>query len=89
MARISRSAPATMIIPSPLDMVVTLRRKIRHFQKRREVTKLLDCDDRILKDMGITHGDVVEALSKRGNASLHLRALAARRRFWTRSRDKL
>ena len=53
-------------------------------QKRREIAQLLKQDEWALMDMGITRGDVREALAFKGDASLHLRALAARRRFWAK-----
>jgi len=89
MAHSTHSTSVTRVIPGPLDLLRKLRKMLNQQIKRRQVVKMLDCDERMLKDMGITRGDVIEALSKRGNESLHLRALAARRRFWTRSRERI
>jgi len=86
MAHSTRTTSVTPVIPGPLDLLRKLRKMLNRQVKRRQVMKMLDCDERILKDMGITRGDVIEALSKRGKESLHLRTLAARRRFWTRQR---
>ena len=72
--------------PGPQDVLKTLRKTWHRAQKRREVTQLLDKPEWILKDMGITRADVIEALAFKGDPSLHLRALAARRRFWQRRR---
>ncbi len=85
----STRTTVTPVIPGPLDLIWKLRNFVNQHMKRRQVRKLLDCDERILKDMGITRGDVIEAMSKRGNESMHLRTLAARRRFWTRHREPL
>lgn len=79
----------TTVIPGPLDLIWKLRRFAQERMKRRQVAKLLDCDERLLEDMGITRADVVEALSKSGNASMHLRVIAARRRFWTHNREPI
>ncbi|MEL7273954.1 MAG: hypothetical protein AAGK33_11015 [Pseudomonadota bacterium] len=71
--------------PGPQDAArmvwKTLKRRAHRARKRREVACLLSKQPFILDDMGITHGDVHEALTFRGDPSLHLRALAARRRF--------
>ena len=89
MAHSTRTTNVTPIICGPLDLLRRLRKVLNQQLKRRQVVKMLDCDERILKDMGITRGDVIEALSKHGNESLHLRTLAARRRFWTRNRERI
>lgn len=49
---------------------------------RRAVSRLLDFDDRMLQDMGITRGDVHAAMASRvtDDPSLHLAALAHERR---------
>lgn len=71
--------------PGPQDtarmVCKTLKRRVHRAHKRREVACLLTKEAFILEDMGITRGDVHEALAFRGDPSLHLRALAARRRF--------
>ncbi len=85
----STRTTVTPFIPGPLDLIWKLRKFARQHMKRRQVIKLLDCDERILKDMGITRGDVIESLSRRGSESAHLRTLAAQRRFWTRHREQL
>lgn len=89
MAHSTHTTTVTPVIPGPLDLLRKLRKMLNQQMKRRQVMKMLDCDERILKDMGITRGDVIEALSKRGNESRHLRTLAARRRFWTRQRERI
>ena len=80
---------SSIIIPGPQDIIRILRKWARRHQKRREIAGLLAQEDWVLKDMGISRGDVHEALAYRGDTSLHLRALAARRRFWSRRRDSL
>ncbi|MEM9732373.1 MAG: hypothetical protein AAF903_02680 [Pseudomonadota bacterium] len=71
--------------PGPQDAArmvwKNLKRRTHRAQKRREVACLLTKQSFILTDMGITRGDVHEALAFRGDPALHLRALAARRRF--------
>ena len=89
MAHSTRTTSFTPAIPSPLDLLRKLRKMLNQQVKRRQVVKMLDCDERMLKDMGITRGDVIEALSKRGNESAHLRRLAERRRFWIRQRARI
>ena len=82
MAYTDHSTRTSILVPGPQDLFRTLKKGFRRFQKRREIRSLLKLEDWVLMDMGITRGDVREALAFRGDASLHLRALAARRRFW-------
>ncbi|MEM8749008.1 MAG: DUF1127 domain-containing protein [Pseudomonadota bacterium] len=83
-----RTRPAFHII-APLDVLIWANNWFKRRQKRRELAKLLTFDERELKDIGVTHMDVREALAYRGNPALHLQALSARRRFQTRKQDRL
>ena len=74
----------SIIIPGPSDLLRSFGKWMKRRQKRNEIVKMLELEDWVLKDMGITKGDVREALAFKGNSSLHLRALSARRRFWSR-----
>ena len=82
MAFTDHTTKTSILVPGPQDLIRALKKWVRRQQKRREISNLLKLEDWALMDMGITRGDVREALSFRGDASLHLRALAARRRFW-------
>ena len=84
MAYTDHKTNSSIIVPGPQDLFRAMKKWARRQQKRREIIKLLTQEDWVLRDMGITRGDVREALAFRGDASLHLRALAARRRFWAR-----
>ena len=88
MAFTEYSSKPTIFIPGPKELFRALRKLAKRRQKHNEVAKLLDQEDWVLMDMGISRGDVREALAFRGDASLHLRALAARRRFWSHQHDK-
>ncbi len=88
MAYTENTSRISVIIPGPQDLVRTMRNALTRRQKRREIAQLLKQEDWVLADMGIARGDVHEALAFRGDASLHLRALAARRRFWARQHDQ-
>ncbi len=79
----------SILIPGPQDLIRASKKWMRRNQKRREIAKLLRQEDWALMDMGITRGDVREALSFKGDSSLHLRALAARRRFWARQSSRI
>ncbi|MBO6815657.1 MAG: DUF1127 domain-containing protein [Rhizobiaceae bacterium] len=50
--------------------------------KRRELKALLECEDRVLRDMGITRGDVIDALnvSMDRSSGYHLMDIRRRRR---------
>jgi uncharacterized protein YjiS (DUF1127 family) len=84
MAFTEYSSKPTILIPGLSDLFRGFRKFAKRQQKRREIAKLLNQEDWVLMDMGISRGDVREALAFRGDASLHLRALAARRRYWSR-----
>ena len=86
MAFTENRTTSTIIIPAPQDILRKIMRWVRIQQKRHEIAQLLDKQDWLLADMGITRQDVREALSQRGDPSLRLRALAAKRRFWARQR---
>lgn len=88
MAFTEHRTSAPIIIPAPQDVLRKVARWVRRQQKRNEVAQLLNKEDWLLQDMGITRGDVREALAQRADPSLHLRALAARRRFWLRQASK-
>jgi uncharacterized protein YjiS (DUF1127 family) len=82
MAYTDHTTRTSILVPGPQDLSRSIKKWIRRYQKRREIHSLLKLEDWALMDMGITRGDVREALEFRGDPSLHLRALAARRRFW-------
>ncbi len=84
MAYTEHHSKTFIFIPSPQDFLRGLRKWIVRQRKHREIATLLKQEDWVLMDMGISRGDVHEALAFRGDSSLHLRALAARRRFWSR-----
>ena len=89
MAYTEQTSKTSILIPGPQDLIRALKKWAHRQQKRREVAKLLRQEDWALTDMGISRGDVREALAFKGDASLHLRALAARRRFWARQCGRL
>lgn len=89
MAFIDHLTGTSTFIPGPQDAIKAMRKKWHRRAKRREIVQLLQKQDWALNDMGITRGDVQEALAFRGDASLHLRALAARRRFWARQSNRV
>lgn len=76
------------LFPGPQDAARLVWKAIKRSAHRRanhrELICLLTKPDFVLNDMGITRGDVHEALAFKGDPSLHLRALAARRRFHQR-----
>ena len=88
MAYTDHRTKSSITVPGPQDLFRTLKKWVRRQQKRREIATLLAREEWVLNDMGITRGDVREALAFRGDPSLHLRALAARRRFWSRQSAK-
>lgn len=69
---------------------VTIAARIRVWKNRRQVARLLSCDDHMLRDMGLTYGDVVGALSTRRDedASMHLTMLHAERRYGSRAQSR-
>ena len=89
MAFTDHHSSALLVLPGPSDLIRGLNKWIKRQQDRRKIEILLQQEDWVLRDMGITRGDVLEALAAKPNPSLHLRALAARRRFWARQSDKL
>jgi len=89
MAFTENRTTTSIFIPNPLDILRLLRKWNTRRIKRDQMAVLLEQEDWVLKDMGITRGDVHEALSHHDNPALHLKALAARRRFWSRGREQL
>lgn len=89
MAFIDHLTGTRTFILGPLDVLKVVRKKWHRRQKHNEIAQLLDKPNWVLNDMGITRGDVREALAFRGDSSLHLRALAARRRFWSRPIERV
>jgi len=67
--------------------------RIRIWQNRRQVARLLAFDQHMLSDIGLTQGDVVAALSARSDedASLRLSMLSLERRYGNRAqaRDRI
>ena len=76
---------ARLSVPSPLDALFPLLLWLRQRRRRREVAGLLDYDDALLADMGVTRDDVRTALLTPGDASRNLH-LAARARSRARRR---
>ena len=84
-ALVLQPAPAA---PAASGIVATLVRLWTRFQNRRDVARLLELDDHMLKDLGIARGDVFEALSEPAVAdpSELLAASASERRLAERLR---
>lgn len=89
MAFTDHHSSTLLVIPGPGDLIRGLKKWIKRRQDRRKIEILLKQEDWVLRDMGITRGDVREALAAKPNPSMHLRALAARRRFWARQSEKI
>ena len=89
MAYTENRSRTSIFIPGPQELLHGVRKWASRQRQHREVAKLLKQEDWLLEDMGITRGDVHEALAFRGDASLHLRSLAAKRRFWSRQQDRI
>lgn len=89
MAYIGRNTQTGFVVAGPLDVFRSLQKRWAKMIKRREVATLLEQDEWLLKDIGITRGDVIEALHKPGDASVNLKVVAARRRFWSRQRERI
>jgi uncharacterized protein YjiS (DUF1127 family) len=89
MAFIERKARRTTFVPGPFDLIKMARKSMKRRNKRKEFAVLLNQEDWVLKDMGVTRQDVREALATKGDPALNLRALIARRRFWSRKRDTI
>ena len=71
----------TRTIPAPWDVVMMVQRWAIKRSKRREIRALLKADAARLTDLGLTRGDVHDALAAPGCASHNLRILAAKRRI--------
>ncbi len=80
MAFTDRSAHALISIPSPIEVFFNLQRRVAIARKRRQLAELLNKEDHILIDLGITREDVEVALAKHQNPGLYLKSQAARRR---------
>ena len=81
-------------VPAPAAVIGNQMLRLRNAwiarKKRAEIEALLTAPDFVLRDIGVSHGDVVEALSKPAKETgLHLKLLAARRRFNVRNRQAL
>ena len=81
-------------VPAPGAVANTLFARLRAGwiarKNRAEIEDLLTAPDFVLRDIGVSHGDVVEALSKPADETgLHLKLLAAKRRFNARNRKAL
>lgn len=72
---------STRTIPAPWDVAMMVQHWAAKRAKRREIQGLLKVDPARLKDLGLTRGDVHDALSAPGCASRNLRMLAAKRRI--------
>lgn len=59
-----------------------IRQSVTHFANRRRFNRLLDLEDAILDDIGVTRGDVLIAsrLPMQRNAALELRRISLERR---------
>ena len=89
MAHTRNQGKTSIFIPGPEDLFHGLRMWASRQRKRHELAQLLKQEDWVLKDMGITRGDVREAVAFRGDSSLHLRSLAAHRRFRARQQGRM
>lgn len=81
-------------VPAPAAVANTLLARLRAGwtarKNRAEIEALLTAPDFVLRDIGVSRGDVVEALSKPAvETGLHLKLLAAKRRFNARNRKAL
>lgn len=84
-----QSSTGRLYLPGPRDVLPTLLTWFTQQSKRKEVQALLDQEEWLLKDIGVSRDDVHEALSHRGNESNHLRAVAASNRRNQRRRTGL
>ena len=71
---------ARPFIPSPMDVLHQLSAWNIRRTKRRAIRDLLTCDADRLADLGITRGDIHDALMCEGDVSLNLQRLARCRR---------
>lgn len=87
-AALARGAMVAVVIPARLaKMTVQL---IRSIYNRFEVLQMLEMDDRMLRDIGLTRGDVTSALSSPTmmDPSTRLRIFAVERRAGNRAQAR-
>ena len=74
------SAPAEVL----RTVVAYASKALKNLQNRREVRHLAECDEHLLKDIGLTPSDVTAALDRpwTSDPSLHLTRVAAGRRTY-------
>jgi len=77
------------ILPGPQAVFPLLVAWYNRRRKRKAVISMLKYEDWLLRDMGLTRGDVLEALAKPGDASDNLKRIAAQKRCYQRSRRSL
>jgi len=72
-----------MIVWFGANAVAALVARVRVWQNRRAVARLLDWDARMLSDIGLTEGDVYSALATRADedASVQLSMRSLERRY--------
>lgn len=76
---------STTAVPSPLDAMLWLRARLHTHTKRNAIKELLKADQHRLDDLGITRGDIREALTSEGNSAQALHCVSANRRRRERS----
>ena len=89
MALVTTHAPRGSLIGSA---VAPVRAFARQVLRRRQFDRLLDLDDRMLNDIGVTRGEVLHASRQplSVNAGLELRRMSvARRRATTKARGDI
>ncbi len=70
----------TAAVPSPLDAMLWLRARLNTRTKRRAIEELLKAEQHRLDDLGITCGDIRDALASEGDPAQALHRISANRR---------
>ena len=82
MTHITDPAAPALSLTNPMP---ALRKAIRHWRRRRQFRRLLDLDDHMLDDLGVTRAEVIDAsywpLSVNAAVELHRISLERRRNF--------
>lgn len=88
-----QSEPAVPAAPAASGTLALVVRLWKQFTNRRAATRLLELDDRMLKDIGLVRGDVFEALNEPltadVSASLAMQAMDRRMAERARAREIL
>lgn len=79
----SRTPRTRSIITIVTTCAAALANRVRVWKSRRQVARLLEWDDHMLRDIGLTQGDVYCAMAAHvdDDPSVHLSMLAMERRF--------